>query len=221
MRFSFLSTFVALTALTGVCGGMASSANAAITLFTNQAEFEAALTSSYLNDFTGAGELQVNYTASDPGTGFSYQATQSGAGPNPENTYQVNNLLQTFFSSHNLLFTSTSNNYNAIGGNFFITNVDGNFISQALTVTVTNGIDTLTTPSFTPTNATTGSFRGFISTSPITTLTINNATIQRYASADNLRVGSTLVAAAPEPGTFALLALGTFAGGIVCRRRKA
>jgi hypothetical protein len=206
-------------------GGIASSSHAAISIFTSQAEFEAALTSSFLNDFTGAAGTQLNYTAS--GNGFSYAGTESAS--NPELTFGTNNLLQTLAVGRNLIFTSTSNNYNAIGGNFFITESTGVFIPQPLTITVSNGTDTITTPSFTPTNATTGSFRGFISTTtPITTLTINNATGVNFASADNLRVGLGVAPAAdtaPEPGTLALLTLGGLGmvgtTGMVARKRKA
>ncbi|MES2459307.1 MAG: PEP-CTERM sorting domain-containing protein [Armatimonadota bacterium] len=196
-------------------------ATADITLFTSQAAFENAITAltplstTFLNDFAGQPRGQSSYTAS--GNGFSYRASQSGA--NPEQTFRINDVLGTDASDRNLIFTATGGNYTAIGGNFFIGNAGGTFLSQALTVTVSNATETLTTPSYTPTSATVGSFRGFISTIPLTTLTVNNSTTGQYASSDNLRVGLAAAStAAPEPGSLALLLPVVGVAGMVIRK---
>ena len=186
-----------------------------------EAAFPNLATGSFLNDFTGTNGAISNYNAS--GNGFSYAATQSGG--NPQTTFRANNLLQTNLSGLDLIFTATGGNYNAIGGNFFRTDSSGVFSAGSITVTVSNGTETAF-QTYTPTSATAGSFRGFVSTLPIATLTITGAPEGSglYNSADNLRVGTTVASvntAAPEPGSLALLlpVLGMVGMGIRKRRK--
>lgn len=212
---------LALVVVGALSAGFAPSAHAAISIFTDQTLFENAFpnlaTGSFLNTFTGTPALQTNFTAS--GNGFSYAATQSGVGP--QFTSRVNNTLQAFANGADLIFTATGGNYNTIGGNFFRKNFLGNFASGAVTVIVSNGTETAT-QTFSPASATAGSFRGFVSTLPITTLTITEVG-SSFGSADNLRVGSTVApvnTAAPEPGSLALLLPVVGVAGIVIRKRR-
>jgi hypothetical protein len=228
MRFT-ASRYVRFAATASLIGGLSvgltSSAHAAIQMFTDQASFEAALTaltplsSTFLNTFDGGSGSFTPYSAT--GNGFRYEAAQASDGT----VVQFSGLLATSSRNQALIITSKSGNFNAIGGYFYTGNGTGAYQSgTSTTITVTDGVTTAS-DTYTPFSTTNGSFRGFISDLPITTLTIaapGSQVPSRYATMDNLRVGSTLAATdAPEPGTLALL---TVAGlgmvGIATRKRR-
>lgn len=108
---------------------------------------------------------------------------------------------------------------NALGGYFF--NTDTSDVPQSGTLALslidsggTYSFGNLTSPTTGP-----GTFFGFITTAPITSLSYDSATAQRWTSVANLTVGFVAV---PEPSEYAAvagMALGVFA--LVRRGRKA
>ncbi len=221
--FRFHRFMLSAVLVGGLASGFASSSRAAISIYTTAAAFEATIpnlntTGSYLNNFSGAtGGAQTNYTAS--GNGFSYTATQSGATPQTTVIIGSNPLLRS--AGGDLILTAAGGSYNAIGGNFLQSNAIGSTNGTGnVTVTVVNSGGETQSVTF----LTSSSFRGFVSTTPITTVTVSGFSGGSYHAVDNLRVGLGIAptAAAPEPGTLALLTLGGLGMvGIVIRKRRA
>jgi len=84
----------------------------------------------------------------------------------------------------------------AVGGEFFITNVDNFFLIAPVTITLSDGTITTYTP------ASRWEFRGFVSEGPIiTSLILSAPGVGNYNTLDNLIVG----AAVPEPSSMLLL----------------
>jgi hypothetical protein len=107
-----------------------------------------------------------------------------------------------------LTFTSP---VTAVGGYFFMTDSDDNLVTGTLTLNLSDG----TTVELTDPPATT--FRGFTSSTPITSLTIQGT---NYASMDDLYVGSAAAGTAtPEPASLLLAAAGALGLALVKFRR--
>lgn len=178
----------------------------AATTYTTSASFMAQVAS-------GAYSENFNSWVTDPPAGalvfssggFSYSAFAT------DDLYLSAGYLGTSQINQALTLTFTSGNVTAVGANFFATNISDAFQAVSVTLTLSDG----TVSTFTPTSMADG-FRGFTSSTPITSLTFSAPGQSLYASLDNLTVG---VAAVPEPANWALTALG-LAGVIAARRRK-
>ena len=185
---------------------LSASAFATTTTYTSSSSFMAQVNAgSYTEGFNG--------WVSDPPSGalvfssgsFTYSAFATS------DLYLTAGFLGTSQINQALTINFTSGNVTAIGGNFFATDLNDAFQAVSLTVTLSDG--TVTT--FTPTSIADG-FRGFTSTSTITSLTISAPGQSLYAGLDNLTVG---VSAVPEPANWALMGLG-LAGVVAARRRS-
>lgn len=132
-------------------------------------------------------------------SGYSYSITS-----NPGNFFADNNVIGNWNPSAPVIITFTGSPVTAIGGNFFFTDVGGAFFDDAfLRIDLSDG----TSESFFA--PATSAYRGFIATSPITTVTFQPPTGQvtptaRFYNIDNLTVGSAI--AVPEPTTLSLVA---------------
>lgn len=130
----------------------------------------------------------------------------------PGGLYGNGIFIGTNFPGESLTVTFTGFNVSAFGGNFYATNIDGAFQATPITLTLSDG----TTSTFTPSSATTGSFRGFTTDFP----SINSFTIAStgavFVGMDNFTVGS--VGVVPEPTSYMLFALGL--GGLLLARRR-
>jgi len=141
------------------------------------------------------------------GSGFSYSAFA------PSDIYLAGGFLSTSQISEALTITFTSGNVTAVGGNFYIADLNDDFQSVSVTLTLSDG----TTTTFTPTSMF-DSYRGFTSDLSITSLTMSGPGPSLYAGLDNLTVG-VMVSPVPEPATLSLLGLG-LTGLLVTRRRR-
>ena len=89
----------------------------------------------------------------------------------------------------------------AVGGNLYGSDVGGEYIPGAMTMLLDNG-ESITLPNPTPT-----SFAGFITSSPIISMSVlpENFNSAYWPTLDNLVVGQAVIGAIPEPSTFSLM----------------
>ena len=179
-------------------------AGAATTIFTSPASFAAQLApGSYTETFVGLNTPVNNATSlAFAGGGFAYTVSQASG------LYGVGTFIGTGIPNVPLTITFTSGNVTALGGEFFNTDAFDSFQSTPVTITLNDG----TTTTFTPADFS-SSFRGFVSTSLITSLVLSAPGGVQYAGLDNLTVG-----AVPEPSSWALMILGLGALTAAARR---
>jgi hypothetical protein len=200
-------------------------------VYLNQSDFKAALTSGYAFDnFDSVPEYTaqahsydfskngfdwtastIDYFGNDPAGNpaailFITDAGSIAMTPAGGNTAGAGDVLTLTF---------TSGNVTAIGGNFFLTDFLGNVRGGSFSLTMNDG----TTQSFSNVGA--DNFFGYISSSPITSLTFTPpGPYTSWATVDNLYVGrGTALSQTPETSTVALLAGGLFLIGALRLRR--
>jgi hypothetical protein len=217
--FAFLPacTVLGLLAVLAPFAGVTSAAHAASQIYTNEASFLAALQpGSSTENFTSAGNTSaLSYSYS--GSGLGYTVTAPGT-----TVFQAGTNISTTLPSP-LVFTFTTGNVTAVGGNFFLVNSANEFQSGPVTATLSDG----TTATITPTSTSTGTFLGFISPTAITSLTFSTPAggaggVGLYNAVDNLTVGTAVPGntTAPEPGSLALLLSVAGVAGMVIRKRR-
>jgi hypothetical protein len=210
---NFSLRLVAVAALLGLSGA----SQAAMTVYTTQASFLAAVTTSGTDSFDNLG---IGYT-----NGFETLSRSAGA-----YTYDVaatfytagtggDTWLSTDAPIDAIVFNNFGAGVKAAGGLFFTSNVGGNYHLADITVQATDGSGSSTQ---TIVGSTTGSFLGFVSTGPLTSLVVSAVNPNPlgpffWPSVNDL----TLAAAVPEPETYALLLAGLGVVGFLARRRRA
>ncbi len=180
---------------------------ASVTTYTSSASFLTHVApGSYTETFTGlnppAGPVSF------AGSGFAYDVSATG------DLYSAGDFVETSLPNQALTINFTSGNVLALGGNFFAVDLNDDFVSTSIKLTLSDG--TVTT--FTP-GSMVDSYRGFTANSSgavITSLVMSGPGVSRYAAFDNITVGLVI----PEPTSFALAGLG-LAGLFAARRRVA
>lgn len=197
----------------------ASAAHADVTVYTDRTAFLAAITlpgTDTYNDLSGA--LTPSPLMRTAGS-YGYRAS---AGPvsvfYPAGTAS-DRWLATDAASDAITFSNFSTGVRAFGGNFFGSDISGAF-SPGHTVVLT-ATDGTTTRTVNLANSTTTSFLGFISTNPLTSVTLRPDGLPGsvyWATANNVTLG--MVSAVPEPATYGMLMAGLGLFGFMARRRK-
>ena len=181
--------------------------------FTDEAVFQAALTPGYyLENFNYAPWLTVEdpaipNTSFGPTNGWEYDiSSPQGLSGQPTPAPDSGGAVAPYNGGQTLTVAFTGPLPTAVGGTFWVTNVSGTFVpGGVVTIKIFSDatytyLDAVDYPAFS----------GFISNSPITSMTISTA--GNWASMDNLYVG------VPEPMTLGLLVIGGLA--LLIRKRK-
>lgn len=158
------------------------------TVYTDRAAFVAAIGAGFYEEpFTGVPTGAVNAPLPFTGGGFSYSIfTQTGAAsglwPDP-------GIISTADASDQIVITFTTP-VNAVGGNFWATNISVQPTGTPVVITLSDGtVETVTVSAA-------NTFRGFTTSAPITSLTIDapeavpGASPFFWSTLDNLIVGS-------------------------------
>ncbi len=144
---------------------------------------------------------------------FSYEI--SAGGGYGTGLFNDTGIISTQNSNDHLLITFTSGNVNAVGGNFWGTEIGFATVLAQITITLSDGTD-VTFDSVGP-----SVFRGFSTDTFITSMTIEaKSATGAWATMDNLYVGSAAVVPLP-PAAWAGLAMLGLLGGAHARRRHA
>jgi hypothetical protein len=118
--------------------------------------------------------------------------------------------MSTYDQGANLVLTFTSSNVRAVGGDFFLTDLNENWTTGSFTITLNDG--SFENVSLAAGDAGTAKFVGFMSDSAnITSLTFSGVSAGGYATLDNLYVGTPV----PEASTWLGAA---FIGGVLSLR---
>ena len=216
MKFNKL----ALVSLLGVTAAFsAGNAHATLVTYTDRTTFLSLLQPGYLedafNDVTNGGIQGASSTRSGGGFSVTYTAPTGGL-------YSATGAMSTNLAANNLVVTMGGSNIYAVGGYFYLTDINGNFqafTGHNISAFAANSIDR--NAPLSAVNAFTNFFV-WISSTPITSVTVNagSATAPiRWNTLDNFIVGAPapVLAPVPEPGILALLALG---GAALVRRRQ-
>jgi hypothetical protein len=211
---SFMFKPLAAAALLAV----ATASQAGLTVYTSQAAFLAATTAPGVDTYTG-----FSITGSTPSPiirtagAYGYTASVSttsffGAGTT------ANPWLSTNTATDSITFNTFTGGVQAIGGNFFGSDISGLFSAGDVTLVATDSLGA--TSSQTIVAATVSSFLGFVSTGSITSLVLSavQPVSPLWPTADNLTLAR--VSAVPEVQTYAMMLAGLGLMGFMARRRR-
>lgn len=170
----------------------------AATVYTNLASFLGALTNSYTENFSSLTNTTSGSTTAPQnfsGNGMSFSAnTQPGANDLWTIVNGGTKWLSVGGGSNSLVFSLTSGNITAVGGNFFLTDFPGSFVAGTINILFSDTTSTNWSPS------STADFIGFTFDTPVTSMTLSRAGNTDFATAGTITVGQV-----PEPTTTALV----------------
>jgi hypothetical protein len=187
----------------------AAAAQADITVYTSQADFLAAVSAPGVDTFDDLSVQQYGDTLNRTAGTYTYDAYASstlyGAG-GPGDYW-----LSTNVANDPIRFSNFSGGVSAFGGNFFGSDILGQYTLGNLVLTASDG----SVLSYNLNGATTSSFLGFVSSTPLTSVTLGtDGGLGVWPTANNV------VLAVPEPSTYAMLLAGLGFVGVMSRRRR-
>jgi hypothetical protein len=205
---------LALAALLATAGA----AQANITVYTSLAAFNAATANPGTDTFAG---LSITGSTPSPLTrtagAYTYTVDAGPAGTFFGAGTTANPWLSTNTATDTVSFFGFSSGVVGFGGNFFGSNIAGQFAPGGVVLTATDASGTV---SQTIVSATETSFLGFVSTTGILSATLAGVQVTGgsplWPTADNV----VLASAVPEPGTYAMMLAGLGVLGFMARRRR-
>lgn len=186
----------------------ACSAQAEITIYTDQAAFLAAVSAPGVDSYNDLSYQAYPDTLYREAGAYRYQAySESGlfGTGTPSDGWLSNNHTRA-----PIVFSNFSGGVNAFGGNFFASDIMGDYLPGGSVVLTAIDGSALT---YTVIGATTDSFLGFISSTPLTSVVLNSAE-EYWPTANNV------VLAVPEPTSYGMLLAGCGVLGLFARRRR-
>lgn len=198
----------------------AGASQAAISVFTTQASFLAAVTAPGVDTFAGFSVTSATASPINRSAGsYTYTASAPdgffGAGT------AANPWLSTNSAGDSITFSNFGSGVSAIGGLFFGSDVNGAFASGSLTLLATDALGATSTQTLAGSLT---SFLGFVSTTSMTSLVLSAVQPAGgflWPTADNLTLATGAVTTpVPEPETYALFMAGLAALGVFARRRR-
>ncbi len=198
-------------------------AQAAITIYTSLAAFNAATSAQGTDTFTGfsitsSTPSPINRTAG----AYGYQGTVSttsffGAGTT------ANPWLSTNTATDTMTFGLFTGGVQAAGGNFFGSDITGTFSAGNITIVATDSLGATSTQTIV--GATTSSFLGFVSTANMVNVTVTSVQPQTgflWPTLDNFVLAKRAVVqgAVPESSTWLMMLAGFGLVGGAMRRRS-
>jgi hypothetical protein len=222
MTFPKLKIALAATALfAGV------QAQAALTVYTSQADFDAAV-ASMMPALSGTDSFDDLVAGANLGSGPLSRAAggigySASAGPDSDILFGAGSAsdawLSTNIATDTLSFGAFAPGVFAAGMNLFNSDIAGSFLrrgSITLTATDTEGSSSAT---IRLRQMSTTSFLGFISTTEISSLDLTSTALRAtvWPTVNNLALAS----AVPEPETYLMMLAGIAAVGFMVRRRSA
>ena len=190
----------------------AASSQAAITVYTSQVAFLGATSAPGYDSYDDLDVDLYDETLDRTAGSYAYQAYAAGglygAGGGTDH------WLSTNLRSSPIVFQNFSSGVSAFGGNFFGSDISGQFVAGGnLVLTALDG----TTLTYALNGTTESSFLGFVSDSALTSVTLATDGGLYWPTANDV----VLAAAVPEPATYGMLLAGLGFVGAVARRRRA
>jgi hypothetical protein len=207
--------------LTFACLVVASSgSHAEITVFTSQASFLSAVSAPGVDTFAGFPTTIVTPSPIERAAGpYAYSASSAtgffGAGT------VADPALSTNSDSDVIMFFELSGGASAVGGVFFGTDIDGNFVDASMVLTATDSLGASVTHTMLAGPST---FIGFVSTGTIASLVLATSMPGEFVfpTVDDLTIAmASGVTPIPEAETWSLLLAGMATLSLYARRRRA
>lgn len=185
-------------------------AQADITVYTSQADFLAAVQAPGVDSYDDLTLEPYGETLSRSAGAYTYDVYAAtglwGAGGDGGDYW-----LSTNDRRYPMVFSNFSSGVTAFGGNFFTTDVLGQYTTGNLILTaIDGGVLSYSLDGTTPTD-----FLGFVSTSPLSAVTVSTDGGMGYWPTAN-----NVVLAVPEPATYGMLLAGLGFVGLMSRRRS-
>lgn len=187
----------------------AASSQAAITTYTNQADFLAAVSAPGYDSYDDLTVDLYGTTLDRTAGAYAYQAYATGglygAGTGADH------WLSTNLSLDPIVFQNFSSGVTAFGGNFFGSDISGGYIPNGnLILTADDG----STVTYALNGATQTSFLGFVSDTALSSVVLSTDGGAYWPTANNV------VLAVPEPASYGMMLAGLGCVGLIARRRR-